>query len=56
MANTNDDATKLMDLLERMSEPLIKYLGELAFDKSHPWHRNVVVLYATMIELNNAVT
>lgn len=44
-----------LDLLKKLHDSLLKFSRELTFDKSHPWHRNLVALYGSLIELSGSL-
>lgn len=43
-----------LDLLKKLHDALIGFAAKLSFDKSHPWHRNLVALHGSLIELSSA--
>lgn len=44
-----------VDLLKKLHDDLIKFAAKLNFDKSHPWHRNLIALHGSLIELSGAL-
>lgn len=38
-----------------MHDDLIRFAAKLNFDKNHPWHRNLVALHGSLIELSGAL-
>jgi hypothetical protein len=44
-----------LDLLKKLHDSLLEFSPKLTFDKSHPWHRNLVALYGSLIELSGAL-
>lgn len=44
-----------LDLLKKTHDSLLELSRKLIFDKSHPWHRNLVALYGSLIELSGSL-
>lgn len=44
-----------MDLLKKLHDTLLAFSRKLTFDKSHSWHRNLVALYGSLIELSGSL-
>lgn len=44
-----------LDLLKKLHDDLIGFAAKLSFDKNHPWHRNLVALYGSLIELSGSL-
>ncbi len=44
-----------LDLLKKLHDSLLEYSRGLNFDKSHPWHRNLLALYGSLIELSGSL-
>lgn len=44
-----------LDLLKKLHDSLLEFSRKLTFDKSHPWHRNLVALYGSLIELSGSL-
>jgi hypothetical protein len=43
-----------LDFLKKLHDDLLEFSRKLTFDKSHPWHRNLVSLYGSLIELSGS--
>lgn len=44
-----------LDLLKKLHDTLLEHSRKLTFDKSHLWHRNLVALYGSLIELGGCL-
>ena len=44
-----------LGLLKKLHDTLLEFSKILTFDKSHPWHRNLIALYGSLIELSRAL-
>lgn len=42
------------DLIKKLHDSLLEFAKKLNFDKSHPWHRNLLALYGSLIELSGS--
>jgi hypothetical protein len=40
-----------LELLKKVHDELLEASSKLSFDKTHPWHRNLIALHGSMIEL-----
>jgi len=47
--------TPTVDQLGEAHDFSVEAIRELVFDKKHPWHRNLVILYGTLIEQAGAM-
>ncbi|MBF0539777.1 MAG: hypothetical protein HQL03_16170, partial [Nitrospirae bacterium] len=43
-----------LSFINKLHDDLIKYVGEFNFTKTHPWHRNLVSLYCSIIALSES--
>jgi hypothetical protein len=46
---------RLLETLQRIHTELIALAAALRFDKDHPWHRNLVSLYLSIVELSGCI-
>lgn len=44
-----------LDFLKKLHDDLIGFASKLSFDKTHPWHRNLIALHGSLIELSGAL-
>ncbi len=47
---------KILQFLKEAHDEFLDYSKELEFDKTHPYHFNLVALYGTLVELAGSIT
>ena len=44
-----------LEFLKKLHDDLLRHAEKFSFDKKHPWHRNLVALHGSLIELGGSL-